>query len=230
MSRSPRSPSFVSRRYDRVAPFYGLLSRIFLLRSGIRRAAVEALRLKPGDAVLEIGCGTGANLELLAAAVGQSGRVIGLDLSPQMLSRAEALRRERGWQNVDLSRRDAAALDVARGSVDGVLFSLSYTVLPDREGTLAAAWGALAPGGRLVVMDAAAPEGAIGRLLAPLMRVLGAVTVLGDPLARPWDDLAALGAEVEVRRFQAGTYFVCAATKPRDSGSGAGPGVAVASK
>jgi SAM-dependent methyltransferase len=104
---------------------------------------------------------------------------------------------------------------VQSGEFDAVLFSLSYSVLPDPRTTLAAVWSLLCPGGRIVVMDAGLPEGPLGVLLRPLASAVSRATVLGDPESHPWEDLAELGAAgVETTRFQAGSYFVCSARRP----------------
>jgi ubiquinone/menaquinone biosynthesis C-methylase UbiE len=204
----------VSHRYDRLAVIYGPLSIALMLRRRARDEAVRALRLGAGDSVLEVGCGTGANLGRLVAVVGPTGSVTGIDISPAMLSRAESRRCENGWSNVVLLERDAG--EIGGGDrVDAVLFSLSYSVLPEPEATLAAVWERLEAGGRVVVMDAALPEGRLGRVLRPLAAAVSRATVLGDPDSRPWEDLAALGADdVDTVRFQAGTYYVCSARRP----------------
>jgi ubiquinone/menaquinone biosynthesis C-methylase UbiE len=208
------SPEQVSRRYDRLATIYSQLSVTLMLPARIRDEAVGRLGLGAGDAVLEVGCGTGANLGRLVAAVGPSGGVTGIDLSPGMLERAERLRLLNGWDNVRLREQDASGLD-ADGPFDAILFSLSYSVLPEPRLTLAAVWERLTPGGRIVVMDAGLPRGLLGRLLRPLAGAVSRATVLGDPDSRPWEDLAELGAaDLETIRLQAGTYFVCSARRP----------------
>jgi demethylmenaquinone methyltransferase/2-methoxy-6-polyprenyl-1,4-benzoquinol methylase len=175
---------------------------------------VNALVLSEGDAVLEVGCGRGDNFEALRAGVGERGLVVGTDLSAGMLERAENRRQHAGWQNVELLRQDATHL-ASPGPFDAILFSLSYSVMEVRQTILASAWHLLRPGGRLVVMDAGLPDNAVGRLLGPPTRALSRATVLGDPAARPWRDLADLGVEgISVRWMAPGTYFVCSARKP----------------
>jgi ubiquinone/menaquinone biosynthesis C-methylase UbiE len=208
-----RSADQISHRYDRLAGVYGAVSAAFLLRPRIRDEAVGRLELCPGGSVLEVGCGTGANLDRLVERVGPTGTVTGVDLSPRMLERAERLRREHGWENVTLLEGDAETLDL-RERFDAVLFSLSYSVLPEPRRTLERVWRRLQPGGSVVVMDAGLPENRLGRLLRPLVTAMSSVTVLGDPDSRPWEELARLGTAVETARFQAGTYFVCRGRKP----------------
>ncbi len=200
------------RRYDRYAPWYRYLEWTILLAPGFRRRAIERIRLQPGERVLEIGCGTGRNLQLLRNAVGWTGRVIGVDASPGMLVQARKLVGRHGWENVSLVHRDAATLAL-ESPVDAVYFSLSYSVLPDRASVLDRAWEAMRPGGRLVVTDACVPETRLGRALGPLAEIVATVFP-GDPYSEPWSDLTRLSKSVTTERFQAGLYFVCTASKP----------------
>src|SRR3954452_10197469 len=120
----------ITCQYDRVARFYKVFEPLYLIFPHARRKAVEALALTPGDTVLEIGAGTGRNFPYLVDAVGPSGRVIGVDASEGMLAEAAKLIARRGWSNVELLRQDAAQLEI-EGEVDGVLFSLSYSAMPE---------------------------------------------------------------------------------------------------
>jgi ubiquinone/menaquinone biosynthesis C-methylase UbiE len=206
-----RSQSANSRGYDRIARFYSTLEPLYLIFPRARRKAVAALGLKPGDTVLEIGAGTGRNFPYLLDAVGPSGTVIAVDASAGMLAEAATLVSRHGWDNVRLLRQDAAQLRVER-ALDAVLFSLSYSALPEPRPALAGAWERLRPGGRVVVMDLGLTEGGLRRLLAPIARLLLELTP-GDPYSDPWSDLAAYGA-VETERFLAGLYYVSAVTKP----------------
>jgi ubiquinone/menaquinone biosynthesis C-methylase UbiE len=200
-----------------LAPVYGWISAAFGLRRGIRSSAVERLELTPSDSVLEVGCGRGDNLRLLEDAVGISGRVAGTDISAGMLERAEDVCRREGWGNVELTRQDAAGLEL-EGRFDAILFSLSYSVMADRARTLAKAWDLLLPGGRLVIMDAGLPDNRAGRVLGRATRALSRASVLGDPSTRPWDDLAAIGAvNVGTLWMAPGTYFVCWGSKPAET-------------
>lgn len=201
-----RSLVEVVERYNRVARFYRAIEPLFLILPLARRKAVAALDLKPGDTVLEIGAGTGRNLPYLIEAVGPEGRVIAVDASPGMLAEARRLIEHRGWTNVELFQQDAAQLQL-EGDVDVVLFSLSYSVLPEPRPALARAWPLMRPGGRVVVMDAGLPNNRLGWILAPIVRLLVRLAP-GDPHSKPWKDLAAYGP-VETKRFLSGLYYIC---------------------
>ncbi len=202
----------VVRGYNRIARWYRLGEPAILLPPGMRRRAVKRLSLKAGDTVVEVGCGTGRNLALLAEAVGAAGHVIGVDATPGMLARAQRLVARRRWRNVRLELVDASKLTLDRPA-DAVFFSYSYSVLPEREPVLDRAWDVLRPGGRLVVVDAGLTPNLIGRLLTPIGEWLARVFP-GDPYSRPWDDLARLARPVETERFALGLHFICAIDKP----------------
>jgi ubiquinone/menaquinone biosynthesis C-methylase UbiE len=206
-----RSQDVNSRRYDRVAPLYSTLEPLYLIFPPARRRAVAALGVKPGDTVLEIGVGTGRNLPYLLDAVGPTGTVIGVDASEGMLAEAEKLIERRGWPNVQLLRQDAAQLQVDR-ELDAVLFSLSYSVLPEPRPALARAWERLRPAGRVVVMDMGLTEAGFGRLLDPIARLLVKLAP-GDAYSDPWSDLAAY-APVRTKRFLFDLFYVSAIDKP----------------
>jgi demethylmenaquinone methyltransferase/2-methoxy-6-polyprenyl-1,4-benzoquinol methylase len=202
----------VVARYDRVARWYRYLEWTILLAPRFRRRAVQRLRLREGDTVLELGCGSGRNLGLLRRAVGPAGEVIGVDAAPGMLAEAQKLIARHGWRNVSLIHSDAAQLKLDR-RVDVAYFSLSYSVMPDREGALDRAWEALCPGGRIVVMDAGLPDTALGRVLARPAELV-ATLFPGDPYSRPWEDLQRLAPDPATERFQLGMYFICTVRKP----------------
>jgi ubiquinone/menaquinone biosynthesis C-methylase UbiE len=205
----------LTRRYDRVARWYRAAEISILLPHRLRRKAVRRLELKPGETVLEIGCGTGRNLPLLCEVVGDDGRVIGVDASSGMLARAQRWVTRHDRQNVRLLHQDAAELALP-GQVDAALFSLSYSALPDRQPVLEKAWEALGPRGRLVIMDAGLPASLLGRLLGPVGETI-ATLFPGDPYSRPWEDLTNLSQSVHSEWFQLGIYFICTVRKPATS-------------
>ncbi|HVF56349.1 MAG TPA: methyltransferase domain-containing protein [Pyrinomonadaceae bacterium] len=207
---------FVRRRYNRLARFFVFFEWLFLLPRGIRRQAVSRMELKPGSRVLEVGCGTGRNLAPLVEAVGPEGRVYGVDLSEGMLAEAGELCARAGWRNVTLMRADAAGCSLPE-PVDGVIFSLSYAVIPDHRAALRQAWRQLRAGGYLVIMDAKLPSGLVGKLLHPAVVLTSRLTVLGNPDVRPWDELKELTADVDYEETQFGTYYICRGRKGQEA-------------
>jgi ubiquinone/menaquinone biosynthesis C-methylase UbiE len=205
-----RSQSVNSARYDRVARWYTLFEPAYLIFPPARRRAVVALNLRPGDVVLEIGTGTGRNFPYLVDAVGPTGRVIAVDASAGMLAEARKLVERERWSNVELIREDATLLQLDR-DVDAVLFSLSYSAMPEPRPALAATWQRLRGGGRVVVMDLGLTEGGPARLLEPIARLLLKFTP-GDPYSDPWSDLTSYG-KVQTKRFLFGLFYASAVTK-----------------
>jgi ubiquinone/menaquinone biosynthesis C-methylase UbiE len=203
----------ITAGYDRVAPFYRALSPLFLITPRARHKGVDALRLRAGDTVLEMGAGSGRNLPYLVDAVGPTGTVIGIDLSAGMLAEGRKLVGKRGWSNVRLIESNAATVEIDR-EVDAVLFSLSYSAMPDGARRAAAdrAWARLRPGGRLVVMDLGLTRTRLRPLLDPIAKFLVKIGP-GHPYVRPWDDLARFGEVVTVP-FLLDLYYVCTVTKP----------------
>lgn len=101
------------RRYGLGARVYDAVSgERFVYRVG-RVAGVAALRLKPGDTVLDLGCGTGLNLPLIIDRVGPTGLVVGVDRSTEMLRMARRRVARHAWRNVRLLQADVADLSSA---------------------------------------------------------------------------------------------------------------------
>lgn len=206
------SRDLVRQRYDRIAGFVSLFDRLFFLPPHLRRDAVQRLELAAGDSVLDVGCGTGPNLPYLCAAVGPSGHVYGVDLSPGMLREARQVCEAHHWHNVELHEGDIADYTAPR-PLDGVLFSLTYNTLPHHRAVLRKVWQQLRPGGRLVIMDAKLPPGRAGQLLAPFSLWLMKHTMLSNPFIQPWREVAAVAGQVEMNECMFGVYYICRATK-----------------
>lgn len=211
--------AFIARRYDRIAGLIGLFDRVFFFPSHLRRRAAQRLNAKPGDRVLEIGCGTGLNFPHLHEAVGAPGKIYGVDLSTGMLQRARARCMREGWTNIELTQCDAAEY-IPPEPLDGILFGLSYNTMPHHLAVLQHAWKLLRPGGRIVILDGKLPHGFGGKLALPFGLWLMKRTMLGNPFIQPWKDLAALADDFAMEEYVFGSWYVCWGAKPAGAAAG----------
>lgn len=142
-SQRPRA-SAIRALYDRWASVYDWNPVLALVRPARKRAVAE-MAISPGDTAVDMGTGTGANLPFLREAVGPSGHVVGIDLSPGMLGRARRRVERAGWDNVTLVEGDIRNPPID-GPVDGILSAFVVLMYPD-PAPLVEAWAAhLAPG------------------------------------------------------------------------------------
>jgi SAM-dependent methyltransferase len=113
------------------------------------RRTVERLSLSTGARVLDLCCGSGASAIPAAERVGQTGSVLGVDITPALVAQARARAAARGLTHVRFEIGDVAALDFPPNTFDAVLSVFGIFFLEDMPGVLRRAWSWLAPGGAL---------------------------------------------------------------------------------
>jgi S-adenosylmethionine-diacylgycerolhomoserine-N-methlytransferase len=118
-----------------------------------REEMLTSLELPPGRRMLDMGGGTGANLEFLGDRRSALDRITIVDLCPSLLETAQARITARGWTNVDTALADATSFEPSDGLVDVITFSYSLTMIPSWFSALEQAYRLLRPGGLIGVVD-----------------------------------------------------------------------------
>lgn len=196
----------LASRYDRYAQLLPLLG---FRQMHYRRLAINALQLKPGCTVVDVGCGTGLNFDYLYQAVGPSGEIIGVDLSDAMLEHAGMRIAKRRWQNINLICSDAAEFRFP-ANVDGIISTYALTLVPEYDAVIGRGAEALATGARWCVLDFKIPTNWLTRFAPIIARILvvpfGGTIEMGE--RHPWESIQKYLQVVSYREFYLGCAYI----------------------
>ncbi len=188
----------------------------------IRIRTIDSLDLRPGDHVLDVGCGTGLSLPLLVQAVGPLGKVFGFDQSPAMLSQAQARCARADWPNVHLALGSAQEIALP-DRVDALLFHYAHDILRspsaiDRLLSLAR------PGARVSIAGIKYFPGLLS-LLNPwvYLKNQGYNGAPGE-LRSPWDRIAPRLTDWQFAPTQWGMGYIASGRLPAEAGRGSTAG------
>jgi ubiquinone/menaquinone biosynthesis C-methylase UbiE len=226
VSQIDRTHEHLIETYRKKAKHYDLTSRLYPAPGYPQRAqrlrAVRALRLRPGDTVIDIACGTGLNFSLIAEAIGPDGRIVGVDLTDAMLARAKDRIAKAGWRNISLEQADAAEFEFPT-EVDAILSTYALSQVPNCAEVIAHGATALSKGGRWAVLDLKVP-GNTPRWLAELGTAVVRPFASIDEwiVRRPWEAIRAAMQEELVdlswNELFFGTAFLGAGSATLDPG------------
>ncbi len=198
-------------KYRQRAPTY---DRLALLTRGMRRRAVEQLALQPGQAVLDVGCGTGLTFEAIEERIGPTGWLTGIELSPEMLAVAAERVAAHGWENVSLLEAPAEEADPLT-QADAAVFVLVHDITQSPP-ALSNLLSHLKPGARIAVTGAKrAPAWALP-VNAYLRYATRQYITATEGFEQPWHGLAELVSDLQVRPLWLGGAYLAWGTKPKE--------------
>ena len=162
----PDKEAYIESLFSSIAGKYDLLNTVMSLtrHRAWRRFAVAKADLKPGDAALDVCCGTGDFSFELARAVGTDGRVVGVDFSLPMIELAKKKARHYGYEAIDFLTANARKLPFADCSFDCVTVGFGLRNLSDVRDGLREIARVLRPGGRLVCLE-------ISKVRSPILAI-----------------------------------------------------------
>jgi SAM-dependent methyltransferase len=154
--------------------------------------------LRPGEVVVDLGCGGGLDIFLASQKVGPEGRAIGIDMTPKMIERARRNAEEGGYTNVEFHLATIDKLPLPDNSVDCVISNCVINLAPDKQAVLREIARVLKPGGRLAVSDIALKNPLPVEVSSDLLAYVGCVAgaILIDDYKRGLIDAGFAHAEI----------------------------------
>jgi ubiquinone/menaquinone biosynthesis C-methylase UbiE len=180
-----------------------------------QQMAVKRLQLQPGDAVIDAGCGTGLTFPLLESSVGPTGWIVGIELTPEMVSHARERVAAHGWENVSLLETPVETAVIERVA-DAALFSFTHDVLQS-PAAVANVVAHLKPGARVSSVGAKLAGGWSPLVNFFVRRSARPYVTTFSGLDRPWRELEQYVHEFDVRSLALGGAYVASARVTEDA-------------
>lgn len=214
------NPVLAVERYRRLAPQYERATR---RAAPVRAQATAALELRPGETVLDVACGTGVCFSLLEERIGPSGRILGVELSPDMLALARRRVDANGWTNVTLIE---APMETARlpARWDAALFHFTQDVLQS-PAALANIFAQAGDGARVALAGTKLFPWWLAPLNLYIRLANRSYMTTASGLRRPWHLLQREHVpDLRIRPVWMGASYVASGNVPRVTRGSAGSG------
>ncbi|MBI1807793.1 MAG: methyltransferase domain-containing protein [Ignavibacteria bacterium] len=204
------------KRKDLTPPYFRYLVHLirpfpdfdFSFIKPVRRKAVELLKLKQGDRVLDMGCGPGGSFPYIVDVVGPSGEVVGVEISPEVTINARRRIARNEWRNVRVIEASAQTVNLT-GTFDGLLMFAAADVYASEE-ALENIFPHVRENARVALFGAKTSSNRLGRILNPFLKMLFKLSFSTTPRPdyEPWRILARYVERLDVEEYFFGLMFL----------------------
>jgi demethylmenaquinone methyltransferase/2-methoxy-6-polyprenyl-1,4-benzoquinol methylase len=201
----------ISRRYDWHMRVYNLVG---LRIAEYRRHAVDLLNLKPGDRVVDLGCGTGLSFPHIMERIGPDGHLTGVDMTTGMLACARERCDRAGWHNIELVQSEIGSYKFPQ-DINAVISTGVMGYVLEYDHVIQATAQALVPDGRLVIVDAKQPDSWpswLFKLLFKIKKPLGLSIEYFDN--RSWESVERHFPKTAIEERYGGWVYFTVGSKP----------------
>ena len=176
----------------------------------LRKKAVNMLKIRKGDTILDLACGPGITFKHLQKKIGLKGKIIGLDYVQEMISQSKKYAKKKKWENIKLIKADAAKKKLRKNTIDGIISIIGLSAIPNHEQTIKNCYKALKKGRKMVVLD--------GKNFDKKMKWLNPIlNLVRDPETYEQKDiitsLKKTFDKVKIKEYYYGSVFIATATK-----------------